>query len=73
MNKLELEIAIKRHGTTISKLSESIGMNRVTFYRKLTTGKFERSEIVRIRDELSLSEADMLRIFFDSDSCGNAT
>jgi hypothetical protein len=39
-------------------------MNRTTFYRKVATGKFERSEIMRIRDVLNLSDEDMLRIFF---------
>lgn len=73
MNKVELEVAILRSGIRIPELAEKICMNKTTFYRKVSTGKFERSEIMRIRDVLSLSDEDLLRIFFDSDGYGNAT
>lgn len=73
MNKIELEVMLLRKGMSISELSERIGMNRTTFYRKLTSGKFERSEIIAIRDALGLTDADMLRIFFNDESCENAT
>lgn len=73
MNKVELEVALIRKGTSIAELSDKIGINRTTMYRKLSTGKFDRSEIVKIRDELGLTDADMLRIFFNEDSCENAT
>ena len=73
MKKVELEVAMLRSGIRIQELSEKICMNRTTFYRKVATGKFERSEIMRIRDVLNLSDEDMLRIFFDSDGFGNAT
>ncbi len=73
MNKIELEVMLLRKGMSISELSEKIGMNRTTFYRKLTSGKFDRSEIIAIRDALGLTDADMLRIFFNDESCENAT
>lgn len=73
MDKLELEIAMLRHGIRIPALAEKIGMNKATFYQKLKTGKFERSEIIKIRDELGLSDEDMLRIFFADRCCENAT
>lgn len=73
MNKIELEVMLLRKGMSISELSEKIGMNRTTFYRKLTSGKFDRSEIIAIRDALGLTDADILRIFFNDESCENAT
>lgn len=73
MNKIELEVALLRRGIKIPELSAQIGMDKSTFYRKLTTGKFERAEIIKIRDALKLDDADMLRIFFSEDSCVNAT
>lgn len=73
MDKIELEVVLLRKGVNVAKLSESIGMNRATFYRKLTSGKFERSEIIKIRDTLGLTDAELLRIFFSDSSCGNVT
>lgn len=73
MNKIELEVILIRKGTSIAELAEKIGVNKTTLYRKLANGKFDRSEIMKIRDELELTDADMLRIFFNDDGCGNAT
>lgn len=73
MNKVELEVVLLRNGMSITELSEKIGCNRTTMYRKLTSGKFERSEIIKIRDILGLTDADMIRIFFNDESCVNAT
>ena len=73
MNKIELEVAMLRKGMSIAALSDKIGCNRVTMYRKLTSGKFERSEIMKIRDILGLTDADMIRIFFNDESCENST
>lgn len=73
MNKKELEIAMLRSDIKIAKLAEILGINKTTLYRKLKTGKFERSEIMKIREALNLTDADTIRIFFDDDSCVNAT
>lgn len=73
MNKTELEVSMLRKGVNVAKLAEKIGMNRITLYRKMASGKFERSEIIKIRESLGLTEAEMLRIFFSDDSCVNAT
>lgn len=73
MNKTELEVVLLRKSMSALELSEKIGINRVTLYRKLNNGKFERAEIVKIRDALGLSDDDMLRIFFSTDGCGDAT
>lgn len=73
MNKIELEVALIRRGIRIPELAAQIGMDKSTFYRKLTTGKFERTEIIKIREALHLNDEDMLRIFFAEEGCGNAT
>ena len=73
MSKTELEVAMIRNGITAAALAERIGIDRSTFYRKMASGKFERSEIMKIRDELGLTDADMIRIFFNDDCCVNAT
>ena len=73
MNKIELEIAILRKQMNLTQLAKEIGVNRVTLYRKIASGKFERGEIQRIRDTLGLSDADVIRIFFEDDGCVNAT
>ena len=73
MNKIELEVALLRSGIRVPELAAQIGMDKSTFYRKLSNGKFERAEIIKIRDTLRLEDADMLRIFFDESSCENVT
>lgn len=73
MNKIELEVAILRKQMSLTQLAQKIGVNRVTLYRKIASGKFERAEIQKIRDELGLSDADVIRIFFDAEGCVNAT
>lgn len=73
MNKIELEVAMLRAGISVAKLSEITGMNKTTIYRKLENGKFDRAEIILIRDALRLTDADMLRIFFAGEGCENAT
>lgn len=73
MDKIELEVLILRKGTSIAALAESIGIDKTTMYRKLANGKFERSEIMKIRDALCMTDADVIRIFFSDDSCVNAT
>lgn len=73
MNGLELESAMQKAHISVTRLAELCGMNRVTLYRKMASGKFERSEMIAIRDALNLDDADMLRIFFNAESCENAT
>ena len=73
MNKTELEVVMLRRGIKTAKLAEILGINKTTLYRKLTSGKFERSEIMKIREALDLTDADTIRIFFDDEGCVNAT
>lgn len=72
MNKVELEVMLLRNCMSVAELSEKIGCNRTTMYRKITSGKFERSEIIKIRDILGLTDADMIRIFFNDERKENA-
>lgn len=73
MNKVELEVIMLRKNISAAELAQKIGMDKSTLYRKLASGKFERSEIIKIRDELELDDADTIRIFFNENSCENAT
>lgn len=73
MNKIELEVAVLRNQISLAALAEKIGMNKTTLYRKLESGKFDREEIVKIREQLNMTDADILRIFFDDNGCVNAT
>lgn len=73
MNRIELEVAVLRNSISLAVLAEKIGMNKTTLYRKLESGKFDREEIVKIREQLNLTDADILRIFFNDDGCENAT
>lgn len=69
MNKVELEVIMLRKNISAAELAQKIGMDKSTLYRKLASGKFERSEIIKIRDELELDDADTIRIFFNENSC----
>lgn len=73
MDKIELEVAMLRAGVSVAKLADITGMNKTTIYRKLDNGKFDRSEIMQIRDALGLTDADLLRIFFSGGGCENST
>ena len=73
MNKTELEVVMLRRGIKNAKLAEILGINKTTLYRKLATGKFGREEIKTIREALSLTDAETIRIFFDDEGCVNAT
>lgn len=73
MNRIELEVAVLRNSISLATLAEKIGMNKTTLYRKLESGKFDREEIVKIREQLNLTDSDILRIFFDDSGCVNAT
>lgn len=73
MNKIELQCIMLRKGVTITELSKQIKCDRTTLYRKMESGRFERSEIIRIREALNLTEEEMLHVFFDDEGCENAT
>lgn len=65
MNELELRAEIIRAGLSIPEISKEVGLNKKTFYEKLT-GKteFKASEIRKIANILNLSDEQMISIFF---------
>ena len=63
MDRVELEIAMKRKGISYEKLSEIIGISRSAFYRKMKgQSEFTQGEIQRIVDALELDSP--MGIFF---------
>ena len=62
VNKLKGKMVEK--GFTIEKLSNSLGINPSTFYRKLKNNSFEIGEADEIVEALGLSAFDATEIFF---------
>lgn len=68
MNKIELEIMMKRHGDTQSILADAIGISRVRLNAKIneTNGaSFTQPEISAIKERYNLSDSDINAIFFE--------
>lgn len=67
VNKLRGKIV--ERGYSISSLSKEIGLEKTTFYRRLSDSgcSFTIGEIDRIAECLHLSEAEAVSIFFNSD------
>jgi len=61
-NKLKAKMIEKNIST--KELSEKIGINCATFYRKMAKDSFLVGEVVKIGDYLQLSAKEMLAIFF---------
>jgi len=61
----KLSNAIKQRGLTVSSLSDNIGVNKSTFYRKLKNGgdSFLLWEIESIIKHLKLTKHDAIEIF----------
>lgn len=61
-----LKDAIKNSPHTIDSLSEAIGIDKSTFYRKLERGgtTFTVEQANAIKEELGLSAVDAQQIFF---------
>lgn len=60
---LKAEMVKKKINADI--LSDKLGINTATFYRKMNgESEFDRSELQIIRNELNLSPDDMDAIFF---------
>ena len=63
MDKLELEIAMKRKGLNVVSLAKIIGISRSALYHKINgSSEFTRSEIQRITNALGLDSP--MGIFF---------
>lgn len=67
MNRNLLEAKIKEVGSNIAEAAKAIGVEKPTFYRKLS-GKsdFYRKEIEMLVKFLNLSIDDMEKIFFNN-------
>lgn len=68
MNTKKLKEKIIESGTTQEAISDIIGMNRCTFYRKMKKkgNTFTVEEMNKIVKTLPLSKEDAILIFFDT-------
>ena len=65
MNISELKAAIAKNGMTVPKLAEAIGISKKTLYMKMEEETaFTQKEISAIARVLSLSNEDIILIFF---------
>ena len=62
-----LKTAMRAKNVTIEQASEHIGINPVTFYRRINRDgeKFTVSEVAKLADLLGMDSATMQDIFFD--------
>lgn len=66
MDLVELEKIIKDKGLKKYVVADQIGTNRTSFYLKmLGEREFSQSEIMMLKQVLSLSDDQFLKIFFD--------
>lgn len=65
INKLKKEIAL--NNLSIEELSEKIGIDKSTFYRRLESNgkKFTIEEVIKIANVLNLDRKKVDSIFFD--------
>ena len=65
MNEMELRGEMVKHGFTMAKLAEAIGIGKKAMWNKLT-GKsdFTQSEIKKISSVLNLDNDQIIAIFF---------
>lgn len=67
MNKELLYRIIHNHNDTTRTLSQFLGISRVTLIRKINRTKgadFTQGEICRIRAKYSLTDNEVIKIFF---------
>ncbi len=64
VNKQEFKATIIKKGYTNVELSQKIGMNPATFYRKLNSNAFTLNDLEKIRKALDLSLEEVELIFF---------
>lgn len=67
MNKVELEVVMKRYGDTQGSLAEAIGISRGSLNSKINETKnavFNQPEMAAIRKRYHLNSEDFERIFF---------
>lgn len=68
MNQNLLKARMLEQGITPDELASKLGLNTATFYRKLNgTSDFYRTEMLKMKSILSLSNTDMRAIFLEED------
>lgn len=65
MNKNELAAELARNNLTVPKAANAIGIGKKAFYEKMEgRSEFKQTEILKLKQLLSLSDERMLEIFF---------
>lgn len=64
INKKLLLYKIAQMGKSTKEISDSIGINVSTFYRKIEKNTFKCSEVESIANSIELNAEELLEIFF---------
>lgn len=63
--KNEFKAELVRRGLTVEQVARHLGIDPASLYRKMNgESDFFRNEIDTLRNQLSLSDDDIMRIFF---------
>ena len=73
MNTNKLRGKIVENGYTIKSLSEALGYDRSTLYRKLNNDTLSIKDATAIVDKLGISSEDAVEIFFNHAVACDAT
>lgn len=66
MNRAKLNSYVALRGTTYKALAAELGMNPLTFGRKVRDSSFKQQEIAKIINVLEIETQDAVAIFFDN-------
>lgn len=58
---------IKERGTNVEEVAKALGVDKTTLYRHIKSGNFSLPEVFQLKEILSLSEQEAIRIFFGFD------
>lgn len=65
MNKNELNVELVRHGISIPKAADAIGIGKKAFYDKMKgKSQFKQVEMLRLKQLLELDDKRVGEIFF---------
>ena len=66
MNVAKLKSVLVERGSNVESLAKSMGLSRSSLYRKFNgSEKITVEHIQKIKQELNLTDADIMSIFFD--------
>ena len=71
--KSELKSKLAQKDMNVEKLAALIDRDTATLYRKINSGVFTTEEVERIKNALTLSDDDVVSIFFASGVSDNET